>query len=62
VKNGQTLYAHIACWVHNPDFHLQKGKWIKNLHLVHKAVVRLSKNSLIYLCLFSFLKVWMLNS
>jgi hypothetical protein len=48
VKTGQTLYAHMAWWLHNPVSHLQEGKRIKNPLLIHKAVVKLFKNSLIY--------------
>jgi hypothetical protein len=48
VKTSQTLYAHMEFWLHNPVSHFQEGKRIKNPLLVHEAVVKLFKNSLIH--------------
>jgi len=56
VKIGQTLYAHIEWWLHISVSYLREGKRIKHPLLIYKAVTRLSKNSLLYRCLVSFLK------
>ena len=56
VKIGQTLYGNIAWWLHNPVSQLQEGKTIKNPLLIPKPVTKLSKNSLLYRSLVSFLK------
>jgi hypothetical protein len=57
VLEMERLYVHTAWWFHNPVSHLQEGKRIKSPLLIHKALAKLSKNSLLCRRLISFLEI-----